>query len=69
MWTSFIHAFFKHTSSDRDVWLLSLRRLLMNWCSRVSSTAPLCVQVDIRVRGLELSGIRGVSPSFRSCAA
>ena len=36
-------------------------RLLMNLCSRVSSTAPLRVQVDIRVRELELSGIRGVS--------
>ena len=32
----------------------------MNWCFRVSSTAPLRVQVDIRVRELELSGIRGV---------
>ena len=33
----------------------------MNWCSRASSIAPLRVQVDIRVRELELSGIRGVS--------
>ena len=32
----------------------------MNLCSRVSFTAPLRVQVDIRVRELELSGIRGV---------
>ena len=36
-------------------------RLLMNWCSRVSSTAPLRVQVDIRVLELEPSRIRGVS--------
>ena len=33
----------------------------MNWCSRVSSTAPRRVQVDIRVRELELPKIRGVS--------
>ena len=33
----------------------------MNWWSRVSSTAPLRVQVDIRVLELELSRIRGVS--------
>ena len=33
----------------------------MNWCSRVSSTAPLRVQVDIRVLELELSRILGVS--------
>ena len=33
----------------------------MNWCSRVSSTAPLRVQVDIRVRELDLPRIRGVS--------
>ena len=68
MWTSFMHAFFKHTSSAREVWAVELTsRLLMNLCSRVSSTAPLRVQVYIRVRELELSGIRGV---FRkSCAA
>ena len=53
MWTSVIHAFFKHTSSAREGQLLS---------SRVSSTAPLRVQVDIRVRELEL-------PGFVACLA
>ena len=38
----------------------------MNLCSRVSSTAPLRVQEDIRVRELELSRIRGVS---RHCSS
>ena len=35
MWTSFIHAFFKHTSSAREVWLLSSRVVSWWTCVRV----------------------------------
>ena len=62
MWTSFMHALFKHTSSAREVWLSSLRvvsRVELVFVCFVHCTSR--VHVDVRVRELELLGICGVS--------
>ena len=70
MWTSFTHAFFKRTSSAREVWLSSLpSRFSLNWFSRVTSAAPLaCMWMFVFVNLSSRDSWR-VSPSFRSCAA
>ena len=47
MLTSVIHAFFKHTSSTREVWLLSLR--VAPWCVLRSTALRHVRELDLFV--------------------
>ena len=57
MLTTFIHAFFTHTSSARESLAVKLTSCFsLNWCSRVSSTAPLAFMWMFVFVSLSFSG-------------